>query len=127
MDITVVGTGAANAEWVEVGEGSATGGGISDDAGNSVSPSLAIDSDGTPIVAWYDSSAGIYVERLNGTAWAEFSPGSASEGGISGNATPFLGSWYPSLAINANNNPAVAWYDSGATVYFKQFNGTAWA
>ena len=40
--------------WHEVGAGSASGGGISDNGSNSMSPSLAIAPDGTPYVAWVD-------------------------------------------------------------------------
>ena len=50
----------------EVGGGSASGGGISDNGGDSSRPWVAIALDGTPHVAWYDDSAGdeeIYVLR----------------------------------------------------------------
>jgi hypothetical protein len=54
--------------WVEVGTGSASGGGISDNSGNSRRPSLAIAPapDGMPYVTWYDDGGGdweIYVRR----------------------------------------------------------------
>jgi len=58
--------------WEEVGAGSASGGGISDNSGESYAPSVAIAPDGTPYVAWYDSSGGddeIYVRR-----WGEPTP-----------------------------------------------------
>jgi PKD repeat protein len=52
-----------------VGAGSATGGGISDNSGDSYFPSVAIAPDGTPYVAWHDNSGGdyeIYVRRWVG-------------------------------------------------------------
>lgn len=43
--------GAANAGWEEVGAGSASGGGISQDSIDSMVPSLAIGPNGLPVVA----------------------------------------------------------------------------
>jgi hypothetical protein len=54
--------------WETVGEGSASGSGISDNDGRSVDPSLAIGPDGTPYVAWEDDTSGgweIYVKRYS--------------------------------------------------------------
>jgi hypothetical protein len=42
--------------WVEVGTGSASGGGISNNVGDSSWPSLALDASGYPIVVWNDVS-----------------------------------------------------------------------
>lgn len=50
----------SNAGWEEVGAGSASAGGISDNYGVSVYPSLAISPDGTPYIAWEDWSDSIY-------------------------------------------------------------------
>ena len=56
--------------WKEVGSGSATGGGISDNGGESGFPVLAVDRHNganTPVVAWYDAAGSgvsrIYVRR----------------------------------------------------------------
>ena len=51
--------------WVELGAGSATGGGISDNASGSVTPSIAVGLDGNPVVVWEDSDgdAEIYLRR----------------------------------------------------------------
>jgi hypothetical protein len=52
--------------WEEVGLGSASGGGISDNSGGSHDPSLAVALGGTPYVAWKDGSGWdeeIYVRR----------------------------------------------------------------
>jgi hypothetical protein len=72
--------------WEEVGAGSASGGGISDNSGDSVFPSIAVALEGTPYVVWYDRSSWvfeIYVRRWNGSSWEELGAGSASGGGIS--------------------------------------------
>lgn len=94
--------------WAGELAGSASGGGVSKNAGESAEPFLAIDHDGKPVVAWQDNSGGngkIYVRRWNGTAWVELA-GSASGGGISKNAGD---SKNPSLAIASDGNPVVAW------------------
>ena len=52
----------ANAGWVEIGAGSASGDGISDDQGHAANPSLAITPTGTPIIAW-SATGEIYVRR----------------------------------------------------------------
>ena len=118
-------TGSA---WVEIG-GSASGGGISNSSGESQFPSLAIGSDGAPVVAWSDSNSGnlseIYLRRWNGSAWVGMG-GSSSGGGIS--ATSGY-SWWPSLALPPGNMPMIAWHDpSGGNweVYFRRWNGSAW-
>jgi len=56
----------ASGTWSEVGAGSASGGGISNNDGRSEMPSLALAPDGTPYVAWYDETGGsfeIFVRR----------------------------------------------------------------
>ena len=115
-------------KWVEMGSGSATGGGISNNPGYSENPSLAIDPDGKAVVAWEDDSSGvqIYVKRWNGSAWVEMGAGSASGGGISNTAGS---SAHPSLAIGSDGMPVVAWENSGSgniEVYVKRWNGSAW-
>lgn len=113
--------------WVEMGSGSASGGGISNNDGGSGLPSLAISLDG-PIVAWHDDSSGnseIYVRYWDGSAWAELGPGSATGGGISNNADSSL---RPSLAISPDG-PIVAWEDwsgDNVDIYVRRWNGSAW-
>ena len=51
-----------------------------------MSPSLALDDAGEPVVAWMDRASGfweIYVKRFDGASWVEVGAGSASGGGIS--------------------------------------------
>ncbi len=98
--------------WVEVGAGSASGGGVSNNAGNSSWPSIAVALDGTLYVAWVDDSSGdreIYVGTWNGSSWADVGAGSAIGGGISNNAG---NSEWPSIAIAPDGTPYVAWHDS---------------
>lgn len=122
-----------NAGWEEMGVGSASSGGISNSAGQSSNPSLAVGPGGAPIIAWSDDSSGnyeIYVQGWNGSAWVEIGGGSASSGGISDN---FSDSTSPSLAIGPDGAPMVAWQDYVRfeeswynVIYFRRWNGSAW-
>jgi hypothetical protein len=117
-------------DWEEVGLGSASDGGISDNSGDSLSPSAAVAPDGTLYVAWYDTSGGdeeIYVRCCNETGWTVVGAGSASGGGISNNSGDSV---FPSLAIAPNGTPYVAWQDDssgGGEIYVRRWNGSRWA
>jgi hypothetical protein len=116
--------------WVEVGAGSASAGGISNNSDASYAPSIAVGTDGLPVVAWVDRSGGdteIYVRKWTGTAWGEVGTGSATAGGISNNDGASLD---PALVIGANNRPLIAWTDlSGfnAEIYVRHFVSGGWA
>jgi hypothetical protein len=107
-----------------VGAGSATGGGISNNDGESRYLSLAIAPDGKVYIAWHDDSGGdpeIYVRRWNGSNWAEVGGGSASGGGISNNSGE---SSRPSIAIASDGAPYVAWEDNSSgdsEIYVRQW------
>ena len=122
-DETALGT------WEEVGEGSATGVGISDNVGDSGSSSIAINLYGIPYITWEDDTSGdseIYVRRWNGTIWEELGAGSASGGGISNNNDD---SDFPSIALGQDGTPYITWEDisSGDTeIYVQRWNGSAW-
>jgi type IV secretory pathway protease TraF len=94
--------------WEELGR-SATGGGISGTPGASVRPSLALDSEGRPAVAWQEETAPgnteVYFRRWDGKSWVAAAE-SASRGGISG--TPGL-SVDPMMALDREGRIVVAW------------------
>ncbi len=115
--------------WVDVGVGSSSGGGISDNSGYSVYPSLSLDDSGNPAVAWFDATSGnweIYLKRFNGSDWVDVGDNSSSGGGISNNSGYSV---YPSLSLDDSGNPEVAWSDATSgnwEIYIKRFDGTAW-
>jgi hypothetical protein len=117
------------ADWYEVGSGSASNGGISNNSGSSNRPALAVDLEGAIYSVWWDNSSGdreIYVRRWNGSAWNEVGSGSASGGGISNNSGD---SHHPSVAIAPDGTPYIAWWDetSGdAEIYVRRWNGSSW-
>lgn len=101
-------------QWEEMGRGSASGGGISNNTSVSWCPSLVIDRSDNPIVAWQDDSSGnseIYVKRWDGKEWGEMGRGSASGGGISKNHGK---SEYPCVRSGVSGNIMVAWQDSSS-------------
>ena len=113
--------------------GSASEGGVSNTAGSSRRPSIAIGTDGNPIVAWTEfsgSTSNIRVAKFDPAAaggqgaWVALGT-SLDAGGIS--ATGQADS--PVLVITTGG-PTVAWLDSSsgtAQVYVKQFSGGAWS
>lgn len=117
--------------WVELGAGSASGGGISNTKTYvSWNPSIASDLSGNLIVAWEawanSTQKEIYVKRWNGSAWVELGARSASGGGISNNPGD---STYPSVTLDTMGNPVVAWSDNtngNYEIYVKRWNGAAW-
>lgn len=115
--------------WVEVGTGSASGGGVSNDNDDSTWPIIAVAPDSTPYLTWgstTDADNEVYVLRWNGSAWGEVGTGSASGGGISNNSGD---SGRPSIAITPNGTPYVGWTDatSGDTeIYVRRWNGNNW-
>ena len=117
-----------NAGWLEMGSGSASGGGISDTSKDSTVPAIAVTSGGTLYVAWSDESNGnneIYVKRWDGASWTELN-GSASGGGISVNGGI---SSSPSIAVALDGTPYVAWSDGTSgnnEIYVRSWDGANW-
>jgi hypothetical protein len=115
--------------WVEIGSGSASGGGVSNNSGRSVFPDLAVAPDGKVVIVWMDRSSGndqIYLRRWDGNQWAELGGNSATSGGISASSGR---SGRPALALDTAGRPYVAWADSsGSTqnIYAKRYNGSSW-
>lgn len=73
--------------WVTLGT-SATGGGISNNPGNSVKPQVVLEAGGlgNPIVVWQDDTSGnfeIFLRRWNGQQWAELAGSADPSGGLS--------------------------------------------
>jgi len=121
---------AGGGEWVELGNLSASGGGISNTPGESSSPQIGIDSSGNPVVAWLDCSHGneaIYVKRWDGTAWVELGNLSASGEGLISHNNGFPKS--PSLIMDNYGNPVIAWQDFSSgnyEIYVKRWMGGKW-
>ncbi len=113
--------------WSDVGVGAVSSGPI-DGTGQAACQALALDANGTAVVAWHDSNAdrdAIYVKRFDGSAWVELGVASAAGTGI-GESSPLA---KPTLAIDSRNHPVVAWHapSSGNTeIFAKQFDGFAW-
>lgn len=93
-------------------------------------PSLALDAQGYPIVAWLkaqdvDSPAGVYVKRWDGNKWIPL-------GSKSLNIDQTYDAYPPQLLLDAQGNPIVAWSeqkdaDSPLNLYVKSWNGQDWA
>ncbi|MFC1611425.1 hypothetical protein ACFL6C_10730 [Myxococcota bacterium] len=115
------------AAWQEVGPNSASAGGVSNDASFSVSPTVALDGQGRPVLAWAGGNSEILVRRYDGVAWQEVGPGSASSTGISGTSGVSI---QPSIAIDpVTDEPIVAWQDrtdGNDQIYVRGFDGTTW-
>ncbi|MCI0399230.1 MAG: hypothetical protein L0332_14030 [Chloroflexi bacterium] len=114
--------------WREVGQGSASGGGVSNTPGDSFNPSLAVAPDGTVYVAWQDSLADskqIYVRRWQGTTWEEVGNDPANGQGISRSQD----AQDPRIALDSRGTPYIAWVDSstgGSFIYIRHWNGEEW-
>ncbi len=112
--------------WVEMGIGSASGGGISNNSGLSKQPSAVGEPGGTVYVAWHDATSGnreIYVRRWNGSGWIEAGSGSANGGGISNNSGA---SFAASVAVAPDGTLYVAWHDASAgdrEIYVRRWDG----
>ena len=102
--------------WIEAGDGSKTGGGISNTRGDATRPQLAANS-GRLYLLWADNrlanltgnTTGIYVKRWTGLSFAEELPGDASYRGI-GNMIGTAQT--PALSVDGAGHPFVAWSDT---------------
>ena len=113
--------------WAQLA-GSAQGGGISNGNVDSLSPSIALDTAGRPVVAWIEAG-NVEVAQFNPTAnggqgaWVALGS-SLSPAGISGTGHASN----PSI-VNTSFGPVVAWLDTSsgtANVLACQFNGSSW-
>ncbi len=116
--------------WSDVGAGSSSGGGISNNAGASYKPALAIAPGNRPFLAWVDESNGsdteIYARGWSDSTWLNLGSNSASGGGISNNSAPSLD---PSIAVDRFSRAIVAWGDSNrgwSEINLRRWNGSIW-
>ena len=103
-----------DAAWEEVGPGSAAGGGISNNATDSLDPAIAITAGGRATVLWtdfYGTNAEIYARWWTGSAWEQAGGNAAVVGGIS--LSPGY-SQQPALAAAPDGTPYAAWSDGSA-------------
>ena len=112
--------------WVD-----ATGSGqaninISNNTGNSQNPTLALDNTGKPHIAWADNTNGnydIYYLYWNGSAWVD-SDGTGQESIKISNSPMDPFNMKPTLCLDNNFNPCIAWNDGYALNYLKWNNGS---
>jgi serine/threonine protein kinase len=114
-------------EWKSI-DGSGSGTGVSRSPGGASLAALATDGGGRPIVAWQENSGGrlqIFLRRREGETWVDLG-GSAAGGGVSD--SPGACTW-PSLAIDPEGYPGVAWLERDAGGYrirLRRWNGKEW-
>jgi hypothetical protein len=110
-------------DWSPVGSGM-----LSANSGSTgaVRPSLALDGDGNPTVAWDESDGtnrNIYVQRWTGSGWSPVGPGVLSAN------TGDTDAFHASLALTGSGDPVVAWHEEESgieNVYVHRWTGTGW-
>jgi hypothetical protein len=107
--------------WTELG-GSATGGGVSNDTGDTGAPALAIDAQNAPAIVWQASSSQIALRRWNGTAWVGL--GGSDSGAAWTSATNHT--FAPSIAFDRAGHPYVAFCESSTGLKVRAWTGSAW-
>jgi hypothetical protein len=99
---------------------------------NATEPSIAIGSDGLPVVAWQENggASGIYppdqatdiiVKKWNGFSWVQL--------GTALDVDPNEIALVPVIAIDKQNRPVVVWQQTSPftyTTYAKRWNGVSW-
>ena len=122
----------SGSQWEELAE-SATEGGVSKtNTGYSGFPSLALGTDGSPVVAWeehYGSKSDIWIRRYSSGLFKRGWMDVGDHPGLTGFPAKISDARFPSLALDAHGNPVVAWIDnqSGSDqVYLQRWNGKRW-
>ncbi len=117
------------ASWAEVGEGSASGAGVSYTGGSSLAPRLAVAPDDTVYLAWLDDFLGgnsVYVWAFDGVTWTLLAEAGKVRRSVNDPSSPVQSA---SLAIDDLGRPFVAWEEgtSGQTeVGLRRWNRAAW-
>jgi hypothetical protein len=90
-------------------------------------PAMATDNDGHVVIAWYEQDPvsnqnRIYIKRWNGSSWEQL--------GTALNTAPDSSADYPSLVIDYENRPVLAWHETDASfnnsINIKRWTGTTW-
>lgn len=102
--------------------------GLSRTSGFSWAPSVALDQESQPYVAWEDVQNNIayaIVRRWSGAAWVGPDLGSGTD------VLPGQDNREPAVVVNPSNSPLVAWrHDTSADppmMYLRSWNGASWA
>ncbi len=85
---------------------------------NARNSSVKVNSSGNPIVSWSEdngTSDDIHVKSWNGSSWVQL-------GSTSLDVNTSLSAFYPSIGVDSNGNPTVAWLENSADIYVKRFN-----
>jgi len=111
-------------EWVEVGEGSATGDGIVspelDGRHFGLSePSVVLDREGRPVVAWsqWEDRQLLVVKRWTGIEWESLGELELSRGHSPSSL---------SLSLDTEDQPVVAWLRDWARIEVRRWTGVEW-
>jgi len=116
-----------NNNWVDTGGTPGAKDNLSNTPGvTSVKPSLVLDNNGYPHVAWTEGTS-IYYLKWDGNNWVDVDGGDQAII----NVTASVGSGnglYPSLQVDESNNPHIAWEDmeTNEQVVYSQWNGGEW-
>lgn len=108
-------------QWSELG-GSGSGGGVNNDGKSSFSPYMALDSGDRPVLCW-STNGNVYLKKWNGVSWTGLG------GSETGSGLATSGFAAPSVALDASDNPAVAWHSGvsgNSEIYLRQWDGLAW-
>jgi hypothetical protein len=116
--------------WNEFGS-SASGGGISNSAnGYSGRPTIAVDGNNRPFVAYTDNYTGtrqVYVKRWTGSSWTAAGSNAAGDGGVSNNSGQ---SGHAVVRAAPNGTIYLTWQDTtpnqGGEIYVLRYDGSKW-
>jgi len=112
-------------KWVEL-DNSATSGGISNTTTPSSNPSLALDSNAHPNIAWQESFD-IYFTYHDGTSWTGYA--NSHQSAVISDPDPLAQDKNPSLALDSYDYPHIAWQswnNNQWNIYYSYFDGTSW-